>query len=131
MILIKKNSVNLVLLTLLEKTTIDPVFYLFEFWKEGSPGTRKTFLSNDSSTNTGRYNEFYIEENTTEDTLNGIISLETGDWFYNVYEQSSSTNLIVASSGGLVENGRVQVKEDKAPLIAFNEQQKVILGFRE
>lgn len=131
MILIKKNTVNTVILTLSEKTTLDPVFYLFEFIQQGSPGTKKIFLASDISSNKPRYNEFEIEETTSEDLINGKIDVLTGDWFYNIYEQSSSSNLDPTLAGEIVEFGRVEVEEGKIALSAFNEQPKIITGFRE
>lgn len=129
MILINKLSVNTVVLTLSEKTTLDPVFYLFEFIKDGSPGTAFTFTAQDTSSNKYRYNQFYIEDGPIEDRLNGVVDFEIGKYQYNVYEQSSATNLVVANAGDRVENGRVEVKSSAQIAKEFNQNQTVIKQF--
>lgn len=129
MILINKLSVNTVVLTLSEKTTLDPVVYLFEFIKDGSPGTCVTFISQDVSVNKYRYNQFLIEDSPVSAPLTGKLDFEIGKYQYNIYEQSSTTNLIVANSGGLVETGRVEVKTSSAVIKEFNQQQTIIKQF--
>lgn len=128
MITINKGEVNTVILTLAEKTTIEGPTYLFEFIKEGSPGTKKYFIAEDISVNPLRNNEFEIEEGTPEDTLNGKISLNAGQYLYNVYEQASTTNLDPTGLS-IVENGRVEIKTTATVLPEFNGQQTVIKAF--
>lgn len=122
MILINKNSSNNCILTLSERTTLTNVKYLFEFTNDSTKEV-KTFISADISLNKLRYNEFVIIENATENLLNGTVSLTVGDWKYNIYEQTSSTNLIVANSGALVENGKVEVKGTVTNLAEFTGEQ--------
>jgi hypothetical protein len=95
---------------------------LFEFINDSTKQT-KTFLCADISTNKERCNEFVITENTTENLLTGTVSLTIGDWKYNIYEQTSTTNLIVANSGSLVENGKVEVKGTLTNLSEFTSEQ--------
>lgn len=53
--------------------------------------------------------EFHIEENTTEDVTNGIVTLQpSGFWQYAVYEQLSPTNLD-PDNAFFLELGKVQV----------------------
>jgi hypothetical protein len=128
MILINKNSVNTCILTLSERTTLTNVKYLFEFTNDSTKQT-KTFLCADVSTNKLRYNEFLIEENTTENLLIGKVSLTIGDWKYNIYEQTSTTNLVVANSGALVENGKIEVKGTSTDLAEFTSEQTIYKEF--
>jgi hypothetical protein len=70
-----------------------------------------------------------IEENTTENLLIGKVSLTIGDWKYNIYEQTSTTNLVVANSGALVENGKVEVKGTSTNLAEFTSEQTTYTEF--
>lgn len=128
MILINKNSVNTCILTLSERTTLTNAKYLFEFINDSTKQT-KTFLCADISTNKERCNEFVITENATENLLTGTVSLTIGDWKYNIYQQTSSTNLIVANSGALVENGKVEVKGTTTNLSEFTGEQTTYKEF--
>ena len=128
MILINKNSVNTCILTLSERTTLTNAKYLFEFTNDSTKQV-KTFICADVSTNKLRYNEFLIEENATENLLIGKVSLTIGDWKYNIYEQTSSTNLVVANSGALVENGKVEVKGTSTNLAEFTSEQTIYTEF--
>lgn len=108
--LIQKNTVNTCIFTLAERTTLRPVYYLFEFTNQQDNST-KVFLASDISVNKLRYNEFLIEETQTENLTSGKINLDLLEgWTYKIYEQSSSTNLDLTLTGSLVEIGRVDVK---------------------
>ena len=128
MILINKNSANTCTLTLSERTTLTNAKYLFEFIND-STKENKTFLCADISTNKERCNEFIITENATENLLTGTVSLTIGDWKYNIYEQTSTTNLVVANSGAKVENGKVEVKGTSTNLAEFTNTQSTYKEF--
>lgn len=109
---IKKGTVNTCIFTLSERTTLDPVYYLFEL-TNSQDNTLKCFLATDIGVNPLRNNEFQIEETEDEDLSNGKISLELlGSYTYKIYEQSGSTNLDPDLSGAVVETGRVDLFED-------------------
>lgn len=108
--IIQKNTVNTCVFSLAEKTTLNPVYYLFAFTNT-QDDTVLTFTCTDISVNKLRYNEFEIEETANEDRLTGKITLDLlGSYTYEIYEQSSSTNLDLANTGNLVEIGRIDVK---------------------
>ena len=108
--IIQKNTVNTCVFSLAEKTTLTPVYYLFAF-KNTQNDDVLTFTCTDISVNKLRYNEFEIEETQSEDRLNGKITLDLlGSYTYEIYEQSSNTNLVIANAGNLVEIGRIDVK---------------------
>jgi len=118
MILLNRSSSNNSVFTLYEKTTLSPVYYLFEFTDEDT-NTSKLFTGVDISTNKPRYNEFVIElTEGVEDLLNSVINLQVNGYYtYKVYEQSSATNLLVANAGAVVELGKVKVDGIKLPII--------------
>jgi len=109
MILIYHNTTNKVALTLSEKTTISTPTYLFSFTNVQTQ-YNITFIADDTSCNTDRFNLFDIIENTTQDRLNGTVTLhDVGQWDYTVYAQSSTTNLDVTLADETVETGMVKV----------------------
>lgn len=128
MILINKNSSNEVVLTLSEKTSIVGATYLFEFINDATKET-KLFISQDYSNNKERFNIFNIIETSTEVPLTGRVSLSVGNWKYNIYQQTSTTNLVVANSGTKVENGRVDVVGIDSELNSFNGEQIIYKEF--
>lgn len=128
MILITKNTTNNRMLTLAEKTTLTNVVYLFEVISDAS-GSVKCFIAEDISPNPIRYNEFDLIENTTEDLLNGTFSLDLeGFYKYNIYEQTSTTNLDPTLATNLIETGKLNVASTIAELEQYdgNQTQTVV-----
>jgi hypothetical protein len=123
--IIQKNTVNTCVFSLAERTTLTPVYYLFAF-KNTQDDTVLTFTCTDISVNKLRYNEFEIEETQSEDRLTGKITLDlTGSYTYEIYEQSSSTNLDLASTGNLVEIGKIDVKGAEVEDETFTETRTI------
>lgn len=120
MITINKQSYNTVVLTLKEKSLLTGSSYnLFVFTNEGK-NQEKIFTAVDISPYRDRYNEFSIRESyTSEDLLDGKIYLEgdASQWLYTIYESSipfsANTLSISATTGTILETGRVQVKGDE------------------
>lgn len=120
MILITKNTTNNIILTLAEKTTLTNVVYLFEIINNASSEV-KCFIAEDISPNPIRYNEFNLIENTTEDLLNGTFELElSGFYKYNIYEQTSTTNLDPTLATNLIETGKLNVTSTIAELEQYD-----------
>lgn len=128
MIKINKSSGNEVVLTLSEKTTITNPNYLFEFTNDATKEV-KTFIAVDYSNNKERFNIFDIIETSTENLLTGRVHLSVGAWKYRIFEQSSSTNLIVSNATNLVENGKVDVIGTDTVLNEFTGEQKTYKEF--
>jgi hypothetical protein len=123
--IIQKNTVNTCVFSLAERTTLNPVYYLFAFTNT-QDDTVLTFTCTDISVNKLRYNEFEIEETQSEDRLTGKITLDlTGSYTYEIYEQSSSTNLDLASTGNLVEIGKIDVKGAEVEDETFTETRTI------
>lgn len=122
MITINKNTSNLVALTLTEKSQLTgTTFNLFVFTNESSDLT-KIFTAADTSTHKDRYNLFIIVESDTnaEDLLTGNIYMtgNTSQWSYEIYESatafSSNTLSITATTGTILESGRVLMEGNQA-----------------
>jgi len=129
-ILINKNTTNTVILTLSEKTTLTNAVYLFEVINDMSNEV-KCFIAADISTNKLRYNEFEFIENVTEDLLNGTFTLTlSGFYKYNVYEQTSTTNLNPLLALNLIDKGKLNVASQLSdyPVYTGNENNTVVYG---
>lgn len=112
MINLNKNSNNLVVLTLTEKSSLLNPYYLFSFTSTTNYNNVINFIATDNSTYKSRYNRFnIIESGTTYTNLTGgTINLNpNGMWDYTIYEQVSPINLAISGTTGIVEVGKVIV----------------------
>ena len=109
MIVINKNTLNIVVLTLAETTQLPNAYYLIEFISTITKESA-TCLPTDISTHTGRYNSFEIVEREAPNGLFGEVYLpHEGFYNYKVYAQLSTTNLNPANTLELVETGLAYV----------------------
>lgn len=115
---IVKGQINKVVVTLYEKTTLSPVYYLFEFIPKGTKVPTYCIASEDS-TQLQRYNRFLITETDAPNPLNGEVSLPPGEAYYNVYQQSSSTNLDPAGLT-IVESKLTFVIKSSTPAVQYS-----------
>ena len=111
MIYIEKNRINKFVLTLTESSKLANPFYLFEFKSDSNPSQEPIyFTTNDESLSTCRYNLFTLEESPSGSTTGGTsvaLSLPASQYVYNVYEASASTLSISATTGVIIETGRL------------------------
>ena len=89
------------ILTLTEKVTISPAYFLFSFTHRLTNTTTNKILT-DSSSYTERYNKFSVTEGTT-------FTLDAGEYLYKVYAQTSPLNTDPALANELVEEGLLKV----------------------
>jgi hypothetical protein len=89
------------ILTLTEKVTISPAYFLFSFTHRLTNTTTNKILT-DSSSYTERYNKFSVTEGTT-------FTLDAGEYLYKVYAQTSPSNTDPALANELVEEGLLKV----------------------
>lgn len=126
MINITQGQANTVIFTGTELVTIAaPVYFLFEFI---NPQTNISHYctGTDSSTYSYRYNQFTITEKTNPNPLAAEISLVVLDCYkYNIYQQSSATNLDPAKASGIVETGKCIVAAGSSvPNTVYDQQPK-------
>jgi hypothetical protein len=123
-IVISQNSANTVIVTVTELTTISNPVYLFVFYREELQGQHESCIAQDSSPYPDRYNEFTITDTSSPTPLNGEVNLiYTGaSWYYEIYAQTSTTNLDPALADELVEQGKVVVvgTETPTPTYTYN-----------
>lgn len=128
MILIRKNTVNNNILTLSEKTTLNNVVYLFEIINDQTKNNIY-FISQDISVNKERFNEFNITDNITENHLMGIVNFPLkGFYKYNVYEQTSTTNLSPIGLN-LIDKGKLKVIDIYTSNVAYNGNQTNYIAY--
>ena len=114
MLKILKDSTSIMIVTVTELTTVNPVYYLFEFEHEQSFLKYYCILDNISLA-TERYDEFELVDGVD---LNFDYD---GYYTYRIYQQISSTNLDPILSDGLVEEGRAHVYVIDSPSNEYNE----------
>lgn len=108
MIQIAQTTSNEVYLTLTELSTLENPVYLFQFICDQTQ-QGFTFIAEDTSAYTDRYNKFIIIEKVNPNNLLGEVRLAVeGYYSYKVWEQVSSTNLVAPTTTPL-ELGKVKV----------------------
>lgn len=115
MILQKATNNTNIALTLYEKTTLSPVYYLFEFQNDQTKVKYYQIFTDVSVAGSAREraNLFNIEVVNSGSGANKIILGNTGLYHYTVYEQSSSSNL---DPTGLtvVERGQMRLYDSES-----------------
>jgi len=116
MIYLQKDNINTVILTLTESSQLSNPEFLFVFINEFQtfPNQDEIFFttSNDSSY-TNRYDMFDIELSSSGSTTGGTsvaLNLDSGQYRYEVYEATASTLSISATTGSIIESGRLVVE---------------------
>jgi hypothetical protein len=107
MIYLTKGSTSQIILTLKEKQTLSAPNYLFVFTHRGSNIEVKFVILNaaDTSSFKDRFNQFSIVTNTY------FATQDSGEWEYQIYEQTSPTNTNPTLATGLVETGIMRLNE--------------------
>ena len=113
MIRLQRDSTTTIALSLSEKTTIVSPVYLFVFTNDSQNVAYPVILA-DTSTTKGRFNSFDVVESDTSDPVNGVVTLTTGYYNYEVYEQTSATNLdpTLADNTTAIETGKTRVVDN-------------------
>ena len=99
------------ILTLTEKVTISPAYFLFSFTHRLTNTITNKVLT-DISAYTERYNKFSVTEGTT-------FTLYTGEYQYKVYAQTSPTNTDPNLADELVEQGLLKVNSVELPEVMY------------
>jgi hypothetical protein len=109
MLIFRKDSINIIRTSLAELSTLASPTYLIEMISDQSL-ISTTCIAADISAYPSRYNEFTITETATPNNLNAELLLEPVGYFtYNIYEQTSTTNLSPNDAGViLLESGKAR-----------------------
>jgi hypothetical protein len=122
MLKITKNSINTLTVTVTEKTTLDPVYYLMSLYSNDNRDTKILRFSGDSSTNTERWNIFSVEEVVVadEDLENAKVNLLAGSTYdYTIYQTSSMSGTSIQGAG-IVERGLLKVSDPSSSSSTYN-----------
>lgn len=130
--IINKGQNNFLIFTLSEKVTLTNPYYLFSF-KHQVLMSSVNFIASDVSGFPTRYNKFLITETTgTVNLTSGVVSLpETGFYEYAIYEQTSSSNLDISNTTGILEIGMVKVESNLPIYNEYDNQSKTIITYGE
>ena len=106
-----------VYLTLSDSATLTGPNYLFVFTHRTSNEVTSfiKLYANNTSTHKERYDLFSFNVNQLFD--------EVGEYYYDVYEQQSTTNLIPSLATSLLESGIMRISEQAADKIEYTAYQ--------
>jgi hypothetical protein len=107
MIHLIKGQVNKIILTLSEKATLTSPNYLFYFKSRNTNETVAFVILNnaDLSAYKERFNAFNI-------TVSSYFATKLpGEWSYQIYEQTSTSNLIPSQATSLLESGQASLND--------------------
>lgn len=98
------NGVNEITLTLNEKSTLTQSFYTFEMIRKGTFDS-VIFYQDDFSYAPWYWNTFTVSVGTAIGLTSGRISINSGEYTYNVYASSQPYVLNIGSNSQFVETG--------------------------
>lgn len=127
MLKVTKNQNSTLILTLNEKATLSSPKFLFRLIND-MQRTEAAFIAPDISSYPDRYNKFiFTETSGTQIATSGTIELSpAGYWHYEVYEQTSSTNLdhTLSDNTTPLEIGKLLVIGTPSQFIRYEQQDK-------
>lgn len=106
---VTRGANNTVVFTLTERVTLSAPYFLMRLQSRSTNEIKRVILAANQSGYINRYDQFTITESTTEVLTSGTIKLTEGDWNYDIYEQSSSTNLNEDNATAKLESGLIRV----------------------
>lgn len=121
-----RGTNNTVVFTLTERVTLSNPYFLMKCTSRSSRGTKLFILPSNQSSYTDRYDKFTITESANEILTSGTVELKpTGDWDYQIFEQTSSSNLNIVNCTTLLEEGILRVTGTSDTTQNYNAQSKV------
>ena len=118
MLLIKRNEINDLAVTVSKHKTIASPYYLFSFQHIMSKETVQFFPKN-ISTSTNRYDEFQFHEGQEPNSYTGDIPYEIfpfeGQYYYSIYECFTTGNTNPQFAYEKLEEGRAIVEDSQVP----------------
>lgn len=133
MIVITKGTNNTLALTLKEKSTLTSPYYLFKLTNDTTRQVKRFIVPELSNAYVDRYNKFTLTETSgTEILTSGTVTLApTGFWTYEIFEQTSSSNLVEQNSTNVVpvEIGKVKVIGTDTTYQEYDSQDKTYVAY--
>jgi CBS domain-containing protein len=128
MLKITKNQSNPLYVTVTEKTTLDPAYYIMSLYSKDNRDTKVLRFSGDSSTNIERWNIFEVTEVPVadEDLENAKINLLAGGTYdYTIYQTSNFSGTSVQGAG-IVERGLLKVSDPSTSASTYSASNNII-----
>ena len=137
MIQFDKASINQLIVTVTENSTVANPIYLFLF-KNQQSGTDYYFIATDISSFKSRYNKFLVTEKSNASTLNGEVEIgNEGFYDYEIYQTSliSTSGLTTALDAvqyitKIVETGLVWVAPTPTVNQTYSPQANTIIVYQ-
>lgn len=111
MLIINKNTVNDLYVTVTDRTTLSSPNYLMSLYNNDNRSKKVVRFTANTSTNIERVDIFELTETTSanEDLENGWINLNSGSTYdYTIYETSATTGTSISNLSA-VETGLLKV----------------------
>jgi len=108
-IVITKNKVNSIYVTLAERSRVSNAYYLFVL-KNKFDDSDVLFSVQDENAPNMRFNLLEIEDVISPNNLLGQCNLVAGEWTYKVYESAAQTLDINDTTGEVLQQGLIIVK---------------------
>ena len=118
---ITRGANNTITLTLTERVTLTTPYFLVRAESRRTREIKRFILASNLSGSTERYDQFTLTESTTEVLTSGTVTLTAGDWWYKVYEQTSSTTLNENTATTLLEEGMFRVLDTNDTYVTPND----------
>ena len=128
MLNVQKGQSNNLYVTVTEKTTLDPAYYLLALRSKDDMSTKVVRLTGNTSPNTERYDKFVLTETTVvlEDLENAKINLLAGGQYdYTFYQTSSLTGTSIQGAG-IVERGLLKVSDPTSTSSTITSSRQII-----
>jgi len=122
MIYIENDKVNNFIRRLNDKRTLQNPYFLWELTRE-TGGNTIYFMLDDSSSYDCSFNYFTLSASTDGSTTGGIntqLYLAPGQYRYNIYESSTPTLSVSATTGNIIETDMLVVKFDRTVNTVIN-----------
>ena len=110
--LITRGANSVLTFTLEERRTLTSPYYLMKMKSRNTAITKRFILPSNQSAYVERFDQFTITETSgTEILTSGTVTLPASDYWYEIYEQTSSTNLNEGASNNTtpLETGIIRV----------------------
>lgn len=111
-IVIEKNKVNNLVVTINERVTLSDPFFLIKLISKFNSSQERIFYVDNISNNKIRYDEFVVEEKQNPDYSSGEVDLFTGEWKYIIYE-TEFNDFDLDKVGNMLETGLLIVISDE------------------
>lgn len=116
MIKIIKGVTNSIPFTLNEKIVGTYSYFLLELYSNADKNSKVIRLGDERSTNTTRWNEFIIEETTSESLTQSRVNLVQGTYDYYVW-QTATSSMLTSYASHILESGKCKVVGTQSTLI--------------